>query len=1008
MALATFVVFLYGLYPNMKDGLQGFSVLWGQLLSVTTFTLTFFLNQSYGLWRKCYDYSRRLQGRLNDLGMTLAAHATRTKPSSPDIPSTYTPQSRQALELVSRYVRVFNLLTYASFTRSHRPILTPRGMRRLVERGILTPREREILSDAEVPATQRHNAVLIWLIRLFLEGRETGVFEGGMGFEQQFMEKCHVIRSQYGAIGDELQGRMPLAYAHIVQILLDVVLWMYPFMALSTGMAWGTGIIGTGLLTMFYQGLFDLAKQFLDPYDNENYGKGDDPLVIDTLIAETNAGSVRWMNSFQQQPWNRQLLNDGELYDSILPLRGYSVEDLAEMEAQEEKEQQERELAINEIKRKEEEKARQRAEQLLTGHVASIKNRTSASLVGEKWNGTAMLTPAGEELMNINAEEGMVSGNKTLMEVSGGEVVTTSSLLPAGSAVLGQGVGADSESDRVNTTVVEMGANKVLTLADGTLVTSDDTLTINTTTAIAAPAESNATDTIQRTSEKTTMNDVPVVGEEEPSHATEVPPLFDGTNDVAWDQLGATPNFEESISEMETYKASLPSSFLPPSAPLYDTSSDIIGNKFDANLNGEDDDIFKPNEIEWFDEIGPDGQEYRLSQMLADEDWFFDDEEETEYNEEDKTMTYDEFAQKATEIIEQAEYELAETKEIMSVSPGSNAEYDVTKRDISGGGTSPAASLPTRRKVMDEPEPLYDQTRLDGISQLWGAPPEVLERSIVEEDDEVEQAPTNDDIDFKNIYSLWGEGLPSGQSAALDEDERATTSPSMEGFSQLWNENLSPYGGCEVDDVEDDSINQMGRNEGASDPRQAFAGMEWWDEVSEDGKEVRLSQMLADEEYDEVMETDIESPMTFEQFAEETEKLIEQAEDERKETEAIMNAPPNANFLEPEEGDSLGDASAVEKTIVNSDKFQEMVMSLVEGNDSEDDINTEEIISDEEIGVLEMDDLPEEGESEEGGDMMGKDSSSPNVQNDDALGDSFLQSTLDLEKNVEEINGGNN
>lgn len=57
MLLATFVVLLYRMYPNNKDLLQGFSILWGQLLSVTTFTLTFFLNQSYGLWRKCYDYS---------------------------------------------------------------------------------------------------------------------------------------------------------------------------------------------------------------------------------------------------------------------------------------------------------------------------------------------------------------------------------------------------------------------------------------------------------------------------------------------------------------------------------------------------------------------------------------------------------------------------------------------------------------------------------------------------------------------------------------------------------------------------------------------------------------------------------------------------------------------------------------------------------------------------------------------------------------------------------------
>jgi hypothetical protein len=159
--------------------------------------------------------------------MSLAAHAARKPPSSPNEPSTYTAASRQVLELVSRYVRVFNLLTYASFTRSHRPILTPRGMRRLVERGLITPREREILVDAEVPATQRHNCILLWIVRSFIEASESGHFHGGAGFEEQFLEKVHVTRASYGAIGDELQGRMPLAYAHIVQVLVDLILWMY-------------------------------------------------------------------------------------------------------------------------------------------------------------------------------------------------------------------------------------------------------------------------------------------------------------------------------------------------------------------------------------------------------------------------------------------------------------------------------------------------------------------------------------------------------------------------------------------------------------------------------------------------------------------------------------------------------------------------------------------------------------------------------------------------------------
>lgn len=96
-------------------------------------------------------------------------------------------------------------------------------MRRLVERGLMTTTEREVLVAAEIPATQRHNAILLWIIRAFVEGKEAGHFEGDAGFEQQFMEKAHVCRASYGAIGDELNGRMPLAYVHIVQVLVDMV-----------------------------------------------------------------------------------------------------------------------------------------------------------------------------------------------------------------------------------------------------------------------------------------------------------------------------------------------------------------------------------------------------------------------------------------------------------------------------------------------------------------------------------------------------------------------------------------------------------------------------------------------------------------------------------------------------------------------------------------------------------------------------------------------------------------
>lgn len=59
--------------------------------------------------------------------------------------------------------------------------------------------------------------------------------------------------------------------------------------------------------------------------------------MIDTLIAETNAGSVRWMNGLDKFPIPSNLIQDGNLSNYILPLRGYSVE---EIEQQQQRRQQ--------------------------------------------------------------------------------------------------------------------------------------------------------------------------------------------------------------------------------------------------------------------------------------------------------------------------------------------------------------------------------------------------------------------------------------------------------------------------------------------------------------------------------------------------------------------------------------------------------------------------------------------------------------------------------------------
>jgi hypothetical protein len=154
---------------------------------------------------------------------------------------------------------------------------------------------------------------------------------------------------------------------------------MYPFMAQASGMTIFLGALGTGLLTMFYQGLFDLAKQFLDPYDNENYGKGEDPLCIDTLIAETNAGSVRWMNGLEKCPFTYDKVVRGDLTDYQLPRRGWTVEEVREKEEKEQSERERQELLeearmINELKE-------------IKGHRDMTKPYSAGDLTDDKING---------------------------------------------------------------------------------------------------------------------------------------------------------------------------------------------------------------------------------------------------------------------------------------------------------------------------------------------------------------------------------------------------------------------------------------------------------------------------------------------------------------------------------------------------------------------------------------------------------------------------------------------
>ncbi|CAN0338571.1 unnamed protein product, partial [Hapterophycus canaliculatus] len=83
-----------------------------------------------------------------------------------------------------------------------------------------------------------------------------------------------------------------LAYAHAVQLLVDVFLLLTPFALFSEVGFWS--IVATGVLTTVRTGLFNLSKTFIDPLNNEDATIDSDCIIIDSLIKESANMGRRW------------------------------------------------------------------------------------------------------------------------------------------------------------------------------------------------------------------------------------------------------------------------------------------------------------------------------------------------------------------------------------------------------------------------------------------------------------------------------------------------------------------------------------------------------------------------------------------------------------------------------------------------------------------------------------------------------------------------------------------
>jgi len=336
--------------------LNGLNTLWEYQLTLCTFILTFFTSQAYSHWRTVYFTTRAIQGRINDIALLLAIGAQRTLPEmappvAESVPlgqcksrgqnevdltddgsqvSKYSEEGAALVARCTRLIRLSHTFFWAATPtcsngvgdggiadgdeRDELPrqliekdaigplLLSAQGLQRLVDEGELTAHEVDAMVATGLPPSQYTYILLEWVGLHAMRGLRDGTLRGGdasRGFEEVLLTKLAGLRAEYFNIGDLQAGRMPLAYVQLVQVLVDSLVVLAPLALYPE--AGSLSIPLAGLLTLFFKGLLELSKSFLDPFGNEGYPGQN--VRVDVLVSELNFGAgSRWVRAGEALP----------------------------------------------------------------------------------------------------------------------------------------------------------------------------------------------------------------------------------------------------------------------------------------------------------------------------------------------------------------------------------------------------------------------------------------------------------------------------------------------------------------------------------------------------------------------------------------------------------------------------------------------------------------------------------------------------------------------------------
>ena len=134
-----------------------------------------------------YKAAHSIQGRLNDVNLLLATFATRNEDDGQ-----YTPEAEAVLDSVASYTRLFHAFNWAKHASAFNVLLSPRGMSRMLSRGLMTQSEFNALQAIDQKAGAQNAQ---WMFRV--DYYQVPQRHGGWGHQGRCGHETCISRQDY-------------------------------------------------------------------------------------------------------------------------------------------------------------------------------------------------------------------------------------------------------------------------------------------------------------------------------------------------------------------------------------------------------------------------------------------------------------------------------------------------------------------------------------------------------------------------------------------------------------------------------------------------------------------------------------------------------------------------------------------------------------------------------------------------------------------------------------------